>query len=69
MSLRFLPEDMNWICRPCGVRLEPGKAELTYLGGSFQVELLVCPVCGRVFIHEDLATGRMLEVEQLLEDK
>lgn len=69
MSLSFLPEDMNWTCRPCGARLEPGKAELTYLGGSFQVELPVCPVCGRVFIYEALAIGRMLEVEQLLEDK
>ena len=39
MSLSFLPEDMNWTCRPCGTRLKPGKAELTYLGGSFQVEL------------------------------
>lgn len=69
MSLRFLPEDMNWICEPCGVRLEPGKAELTYLGNAFQVELPICPACGRIFIYEALATGRILEVEQLLEDK
>ena len=26
MSLSFLPEDMNWTCRPCGTRLKPGRA-------------------------------------------
>lgn len=69
MSLKFLPEDMNWICEPCGVRLECGKVELDYMGNAFHVELPVCPKCGAVFIYEELALGRILEVEQLLEDK
>jgi len=69
MSLSFLPKDMNWLCRPCGVPLEPGIVELRYLGNVFKVELLVCPKCSAVLISEDLALGRMLEVEQLLEDK
>ena len=69
MSLRFLPQDMNWICRPCREPLQPGMVELHYMGNVFKVELPVCPKCGAVLIDEDLALGRMLEVEQLLEDK
>ncbi|NLW80120.1 MAG: DNA-binding protein, partial [Desulfovibrionales bacterium] len=46
-----------------------GKVELTYLGNAFHVELPVCPRCGAVYIYEELALGRIREVEQLLEDK
>ncbi len=69
MDLRFIPDDMNWSCQPCGVPLEARKVEITYLNASFRVELPVCPKCGRIMVEEDLATGRMFEVEQLLEDK
>ncbi len=56
-------------CVKCGMLLEPGKVSVSYLGSSFQVELLRCAKCGIVLITEDLALGKMLEVEQLLEDK
>lgn len=69
MSMSFLPDDMAWTCRPCGVALVPATVELEYLGSVFSVELPACPQCGTVMIAEDLATGRMFEVEQLLEDK
>ena len=69
MSLRFLPVDMNWICSPCGEALQPGMVDLHYMGNVFRVELPVCPKCAAVLIPEDLALGRMLEVEHLLEDK
>lgn len=69
MSLVFMPEDMDWVCEPCGERLEAGKVELTYIGNSFHVELPVCPKCGAVYIYEQLTMGRVHEVEQLLEDK
>jgi hypothetical protein len=69
MSLRFLPQDMNWICTPCGQPLQPGMVELHYMGNVFKVELPVCPKCSAVLIAEELALGRILEVEQLLEDK
>jgi hypothetical protein len=39
------------------------------MGGTYVVELLKCPRCGLVFIPEDLALGKMAEVEQILEDK
>ena len=69
MKLSFLPEDMNWTCEPCGEKLQPGVVELRYVGNVFKVELPVCPKCLQVLIPEELALGRMLEVEQLLEDK
>jgi NAD-dependent SIR2 family protein deacetylase len=69
MNLSFLPDDMDWSCAACKQQMEPGMVELQYLENVFKVELPVCPQCGAVYIPEDLAIGRMLEVEQLLEDK
>jgi len=56
-------------CAKCKQDLVPGKVTVSYLGNSFPVDLLKCPSCGLVFVPEDLATGRMLQVEQALEDK
>jgi predicted RNA-binding Zn-ribbon protein involved in translation (DUF1610 family) len=62
-------EGKGWACAACGVALAPGKVKAAYLGGSFEVELWRCPSCGKALIGEGLARGRMLEVEQALEDK
>ncbi len=62
-------EDLRWTCCRCSVPLEPGRLELTYLGNSFWLDLPQCPKCGLYLIPEDLATGRMAEVEQVLENK
>ncbi|PHR24495.1 MAG: DNA-binding protein [Desulfotalea sp.] len=69
MKLSFLPKDMDWTCELCRQKLQPGFVELHYAGNVFKVELPVCPQCSRVLIPEELAVGRILEVEQLLEDK
>ncbi|PIE68432.1 MAG: DNA-binding protein [Deltaproteobacteria bacterium] len=69
MKLSFLPEDKGWLCENCQIKMEPGLTELHYQGNVFKVELLLCPSCDAVLIAEDLAVGRMLEVEKLLEDK
>lgn len=58
-----------WECGRCGVPLEIGKVKVTYLDTEQPVDLARCPGCGQVLVSEDLALGRMLEVEQLLEDK
>lgn len=63
------PEQSAWTCANCDVPLEPSKIDVAYLGSAFPVDLAACPSCGLVFIPEDLATGKMLEVEQQLEDK
>lgn len=61
--------DKSWICDKCQEKLILSKVNVTYLGGNFEVELLKCPKCNNVFIGEDLARGKMLEVEKGLEDK
>lgn len=59
----------SWICDKCKEKLILSKVKAAYLGGNFEVELLKCPKCGNVFIGEELALGKMLEVEKGLEDK
>jgi hypothetical protein len=58
-----------WWCTKCSVPLQTGKVNIAYLGSAFPVDLLRCPKCGQVYIPEDLALGKMAEVEKLLEDK
>lgn len=61
--------NMTWICDKCNEKLEMKKTSVLYLDADFQVELLQCPKCGMVFIDEELARGKILEVEKALEDK
>jgi RNase P subunit RPR2 len=58
-----------YICGKCKQALVLGKVTASYLGSEFPVELWRCPGCGKVFVPESLATGKMLRVEQALEDK
>ena len=57
------------LCTECDLPLEVGKVNVSYLGGTFPVDLLRCPRCGTVFVPEELALGKMADVEKLLEDK
>ena len=57
------------ICGKCKVPLVLGKVTAHYLGREFPIELWKCPGCGKVLVPESLATGKMLQVEQALEDK
>lgn len=59
----------SWRCHKCNEELVPKQVNVTYLGSSFPVELLKCPKCNLVLITEELALGKMAEVEQTLEDK
>lgn len=68
MSESATPEK-KLVCRRCGVQLVPMKTQFEYLGHSFHTEVPACPVCGQVFISDELARGRMAEVEMSLEDK
>lgn len=69
MGSEFVNKNTKWKCMECGSELQVEKVNLTYLEGKFEVELLKCPVCGMVLITEDLALGKMLDVEKSLEDK
>jgi uncharacterized protein with PIN domain len=57
------------ICEPCQVAMEPIEAHFTYLKRTFKHKVLRCPVCGQIYISEQLAKGRMREVEVALEEK
>ena len=57
------------LCGKCKVPLVVGKVAASYLGSEFPIELWKCPSCGKIFVPESLATGKMLQVEQALEDK
>ncbi len=61
--------DGGWICNRCKVPLEVQKVRLQYLRTIFALDLPVCPGCGMILIAEELATGKMAEAEQALEDK
>ena len=57
------------ICYACQIPLETARVDFSYMGLEFHTELPKCPKCGQVFIDEDMARGRMAEVETELEDK
>lgn len=63
------PDKPIVMCALCNRELEPAQVHVAYLGNAFPVELLKCPTCGQVFIPEDLALGKMIDVEKQLEDK
>ncbi|MFH1137343.1 MAG: hypothetical protein V1816_14845 [Pseudomonadota bacterium] len=65
----YKPGDLAWKCAKCDETLVVGQVALEYLGNRFAVELPKCPKCGLVLVTEDLASGKMSEVEQILEDK
>jgi len=56
-------------CARCGVELVTRQTTFSYMGRTFGHEVPVCPKCGKVFISQSLAEGKMAEVEVLLEDK
>lgn len=58
-----------WMCDKCHQSLVTQKVKVRYLEGNFEVDLLKCPICNMVLISEDLALGKILEVEKSLEDK
>ncbi|HET6461770.1 MAG TPA: hypothetical protein VFG29_13410 [Syntrophales bacterium] len=59
----------NWLCASCGIALEPSKVTVSYLDNAYPVEMLRCPRCGLTWVPEELALGKMAEVEKVLEDK
>lgn len=71
MSAIRVPEAevQGWKCAACGCELTYQEVSMQYLGGLFQVELLGCRKCGQVLVPEQLAQGKMHQVEQVLEDK
>jgi len=63
------PAPTEWLCSNCNLPLIPRQVRVAYLGNAYPVDLLSCPQCGLVLVPEDLALGRMADVEKALEDK
>ena len=63
------PEDLKWRCCRCQCDLVVGQVAVKYMNNRFTADLPYCPVCKTVLITEAVATGKMAEVEQILEDK
>jgi hypothetical protein len=61
--------DSGWICNRCKVPVEVQTVRLQYIKTIFAVHLPACPGCGMILIDEELATGKIAEGEQALEDK
>lgn len=57
------------ICVKCNVQLVSSKTTFSYLKHEFYANLPCCPACGQVYVSEELAKGRMADVETELEDK
>jgi rubredoxin len=64
-----IEEALDWTCDSCGVGLEFAETQVSYMGSKYPVDLPRCPQCGLVFIPEQLALGKMAEIERILEDK
>ncbi|ATW25739.1 DVU_1557 family redox protein [Candidatus Formimonas warabiya] len=62
-------QDTAIMCDKCKVYLKPAKITLSYLGNSFITELPKCPLCGLVYLSEELVKGKVAQVEMSLEDK
>lgn len=63
------PEDLTWTCGRCGGALSVGEVTVGYMGHRFTAKLPKCPRCGLILVSEEVAMGKMAEVEQILEDK
>jgi hypothetical protein len=59
----------GWVCGKCGAPLEVSAVNVSYLGSGYPVDLLVCKNCKRPLVPAEMALGKMLEVEKLMEDK
>ncbi len=64
-----LPKGGDWVCGKCGGALVSASVRVRYMGATLSLDLLKCPRCGTAMVTEEVATGRMAEAEQVLEDK
>ena len=61
--------NVQMLCGRCNLGLVKSKVKLMYLNMKFEEDLYKCPKCGQVFVPEQLATGKILDVEMALEEK
>jgi len=59
----------NLECCKCRAPLALRKISFDYLAHNFFTEVPVCPVCGQMYVSEELAKGKMADLERHLEEK
>ena len=57
------------ICDKGEVEMEEMEAQFSYLDRNCRHKVQRCPKCGQVCLSEEIVTGRMSEVESLMEEK
>ena len=57
------------ICDKCKVEMALIEVRFRYLSRAFRYKVPRCPKCGQVSIPEDLVTGKMADVEAMIEEK
>jgi NAD-dependent SIR2 family protein deacetylase len=57
------------LCSKCNVQVEMEKCKFSYLNLEFNSEVPRCPVCGQVYLSEELVVNRIRQVEANLEEK
>ena len=62
-------EKIEIICMKCDVKMEERGITFRYLGRTFKHRILRCPSCGQAYVPEELAKGRMAQVESMKEEK
>lgn len=62
-------DETKLICGKCGVPLEEKTVTLDYIGHQIKHEFPCCPVCGEIYISEEIVKGKMHDVEIMLEEK
>jgi hypothetical protein len=63
------PQDLVWKCYHCDQHLVVDNVLVDYLGNNITTKLPQCPTCRMVLVSEELAMGKVAEVEKILEDK
>lgn len=56
-------------CAKCGKEMTAAVVRLNYLGHTVEHKFPKCPVCGQIYISEEIVREKMHEVEINLEDK
>ena len=57
------------ICDKCKVEMELIEVQFKYLTRTFRYKVPRCPQCGQVYITEELAEGKIAQLEKSLEEK
>lgn len=59
----------SFLCSRCRCQLELTEIHVTYLERHFTHKVPRCPQCGQVYITEELAEGKIAQLEKSLEEK